>query len=115
MAHRRRERVLHRGRSLRIARGPHAVRAGPSYHRHHREATGKSQAERSPEESRDLRGAIPMTQRSAALILVSLSFVLSGPATAQTHSKGQAPIKSEHALTFPDAWPLQPPCKLHRP
>jgi exo-1,4-beta-D-glucosaminidase len=56
-----------------------------------------------------------MTQRSAALILVSLSFVLSGPATAQTHSKGQAPIKSEHALTLRDGWLLQSSCKVDRP
>jgi len=36
-----------------------------------------------------------MTQRSGGFILLSLSFVLSGPAAAQTHSKVQASVNSE--------------------
>ncbi len=60
-----------------------------------------------------------MTQRRAAYILLSLSFilsgVLSGSAGAQTHSKMPAPINSEHALALRDGWSLQSSCKVDRP
>jgi exo-1,4-beta-D-glucosaminidase len=56
-----------------------------------------------------------MTQRRAAYILLSLFFVLSGSAAAQTHSKGQAPINAERVLALRDGWSLQSSCKVDRP
>src|SRR6266568_8123550 len=56
-----------------------------------------------------------MTQRRAAFVLLSLSFLFSGSMSAQTHSKVQAPIPSERALVLRDGWSLQSSGKVDKP
>src|SRR6266851_364013 len=65
--------------------------------------------------NQNLRGGTLMTQRRAAFVLLSLSFLFSGSMSAQTHSKVQAPIPSERALVLRDGWSLQSSGKVDKP
>src|SRR5713101_2458066 len=65
--------------------------------------------------NQNLRGGTLMTQRRAAFVLLSLSFLFSGSMSAQMHSTVKAPINSEHALALRDGWSLQSSCKVDKP